>query len=594
MVLSSVRELYAAAAKVLVSLLVCSLLWASQALATTPPELLSPTHHQSFSTDLLLRYKLPEAAAPGTLQLMLERSGTTTTVTMAGTADTKGEHEFELNVKDLTSSPEVLSASSDSLADGEYEVLLAYKNEPSGQIAEDKAEGVVIKTVTGAPSLTSPAPKSVEEGNFDVTYSLPEEGLAGSVRLVFEDEAHSFHAIVLESAAAGTHTVEIRPLKPTEAAGVASGPTELPSGPYELTVAYQDKLGNPAASSTAVEVTVYEKPRCEPGRFSASGESPCTECEKGRFAPEVGMDVCLPSSPGHHVSRTGQSSEEQCPAGTFSDETQTIDCTPAPSGHYAEGLGTVFPSACPPGTNDPRTESASQAECEPDKPGTYSMEAAAEATPCEAGTFASGYGNEACLPAQAGYYVGAPEAAQETPCPAGTYTSAAKSIVCARTPPDTYATSGALAPIPCPLGTESPAGSSSCTAVPTIADTTLVTPMAGEIAPIFKFAGPGRQASLKRTGRQLYALSCSASETLLLRVTATIRLGRRHLRLTAPAVTFGCVANRALTEQARFKLTGPARRLLRNAGAKVTLSLALQTLGGDSTSAFTGTVRGRR
>jgi hypothetical protein len=595
MALRRTRALCAGVVKVLALLLICTVSWASPALATTPPELLSPTHHQSFSTELLLRYKLPEAAAPGTLQLMLERSGMTTTVTLGAAADAKGEHEFELNVKDLTSSPEVLSASSNSLADGEYEVLLAYRNEPSGQVAEGKAEGVRIKTVTGAPSLTSPVSESVEEGGFEVTYSLPEEALAGSVRLVFEDEAHSFHTIVLENAAAGSHTVEIRPLKPTEATGVASGPTELSSGPYELTVAYQDKLGNPVASSTAVKVAVYQKSRCEPGWFSASGESPCAECAKGRYAPEVGMDVCLPSSPGHHVSRTGQGSEELCPAGTFSDETQTIDCTPAPLGHYAEGLGTVFPSACPSGTHDPRMESARQAECEPDRPGTYSAEAAAEATPCEAGTFASGYGNEACLPAQAGYYVGVPESAGEKPCPAGTYSSTTRSISCIVTPPDTYATNGAIAPVPCPLGTESPAGASSCTPVSkTVANMAPTTAIVAVPDPTFSFAAPRRQASLRRTGSQLYVLSCSTRETVLLRVTATIRLGRRHLRLTAPIANLDCPADSHRTEQARFRLTGAARRMLANARAKVTLSLALQTPGAVSTSAATGTVQGRR
>ncbi len=448
---------------------------------------------------------------------------------------------------------------------------------------------------TTPPSLTAPVAESIEEGNFKVTYSLPEAALANSVDLLFEDEAHKVTSITLANTAMGSDTIEVDPSDPTSVPGVVSSNGELASGVYELKAGYQNSAGEPPAFSTAVRLTVFQAARCKPGTYSATGEVPCDECTRGTFSEATGADVCQLASPGHYVSEPGQSAQKPCEAGTYTDVTQTIECPRAPVGHYAEGLGTVFPTACPAGTNDPHLGSTSHAECEPDRPGTYSGEAAAVATPCEAGTFASAYESKQCLPAPAGYYVASAEAASATPCSAGAYASATRSTSCTPTPPDTYATGGAGAPIPCPAGTESPAGASACTPIPTSLDNGGPPQSSTPSAPTFEFQAPHRQLSLRRTRKQLYAIKCSESVTVVVRATVQIALGHKHVRLAAIASNkVACTAGISTSEQVRFKLTTAAKAILAHAKARVTISFSLKTTGTATAAAGSGTIHGMR
>jgi hypothetical protein len=118
-------------------------------------------------------------------------------------------------------------------------------------------------------------------------------------------------------------------------------------------------------------------------------------------------------------------------------------------------------NACGAGTYS----STGEEPCTPAQPGYYvAGSGATTQTPCAAGTFAAGTKNEECSLASPGHYVESAASATQATCSAGTYSAATGATSCAITPAGYYSGPGSTTPTPCPAGTESAAGASSCKA----------------------------------------------------------------------------------------------------------------------------------
>ncbi len=553
---------------------------ASATAATAPPTLTAPTSSEATASPLAVSYELPEAAGAGTVRLTFSKGASHVFVTLADAEGTMGKHSFSLDVHNLTAEPSIVVAASEgSLPDGEYSVRLSYQDVGFDPAASVEVTKVTLQTVTQAPSLTSPPTEALFDKAFDVEYTLPEAALAKSVKLLFNGEAHGLQTIKLENTAAGSHTIVIDPSNPGGEPGVESAPASLPFDTYTVTVSYQDALSNPEASSSPIKLTIAP-PLCVAGAFSESGREPCveapagtyvegegatsaTECIAGTYNPESGSTSgsdCLTDGLGH-ASPAGSSEQIECEAGRFASETHMGACAPARPGHHVSGAGAI-----------------ADEECEP-------------------GTFAASSGSTECMPAPAGSYVESAEASTAKPCPAGTFASVSRSVHCTQTPVNTYATGGAIEPTPCPTGTEAPAGASSCTTISTSppGTSTITTTIGIRSAVTFTLSAPRKQVSLRRTRAQIYVVGCSAAEAVIARVSATIRVGRTRVRLTAASRTIECSAGKTVSERVRFKLNGKARRLLARRGAKVTLSVVLYPMGAaTNTSIAKGSVRGKR
>jgi hypothetical protein len=603
--------------------------------ATATPTLIAPTASSAHNSPLSVEYELPEAGASATLSFT-PITGPTVTVTLTSPAQAAGKHHFFLDLHELEDeTANVAKASASSLPDGEYTVALRYQNEALEPFASASAEKVTIKTVTGVPTLSEPtAGQSFRGVAFTVAYKLPEAALPGSVKLLLFGSKAGPKPLLLSNAAAGSHTAEVVPSNPSTGAGIASAQAgRLPADSYQLSISYQDALGNPVASTVPIAVNVAY-PLCKAGTYSASGEEPCTkapkgyfvpaegaivadECVAGHFAPEEGLAECLPAEPGHYVPGTGAKEELECEQGTYSDVTSRSSCFSSPAGHYAP-KGSVMPVACPAGTFDAHTNSPSAEYCEYDSPGWYSGKGAIEPIPCVPGKYAFAYGSEACLPAPPGSYVSSIGATDPTPCPAGTFAPVTESVKCLTTPENTYATGGAGEPTPCPAGTHAPAGASSCTpdtsepsgggssqdssgsgsglagagAKPAAAAPIAGSAPAGPPA-TFAIAAKRHGASLVRTRRQLFTVTCSATAAVQLRVGAVVQAGKKHLALAAPALTLKCKAAKATAAAASFKLTPAAKKLLGRRGASVKLTVSVYATGAGAGKRLTGaTLRG--
>lgn len=419
---------------------------AAQASPTAAPELISPASSSYTASPLTIAYRLPEAASTVELTILGEDEFKAVIALTGAEAREAGEHtvSFDTHDVDATSGIENHTGTTE-FPDGAYSIDLDYENTSGGGLNGADATDVHVVTATAAPSLTAPADGSEASGPFTIEYSLPEAAASGTVALRLEGESSGASVIALKGGLAGAHAVTIDPADPLDAPEVASGPSRLPSDKYKLTLSYQDFLGNPAASSSAVEFTLERK--CAPGYYSAPyGEAPCDAAETG-----------------HYASGPGATEETECRAGAYSADIGDASCLPSPAGFYAPA-GSVSAIPCSVGTHDPHASSTSPAACEEDPPGSYSLAGAAEATLCGPGRFAASWGSFECVLAEPGHYVQGHGASSQLPCPAGSYSSVTGAASCRLAPVGSYALEGAVEPTPCPAGTEANSeGQSKCT-----------------------------------------------------------------------------------------------------------------------------------
>jgi hypothetical protein len=110
---------------------------------------------------------------------------------------------------------------------------------------------------------------------------------------------------------------------------------------------------------------------------------------------------------------------------------------------------------------------------------------------------------------------------------------------------------------------------------------------------MFVIAAKRHGASLARTRRQLYTVTCSAATTLQLRVGAVLQAGKKHLALPARPLTLQCQATKATAATASFSLTPAAKKLLSRHGASVKLTVSVYATGAAAGTRLAGaTLRG--
>ena len=111
---------------------------------------------------------------------------------------------------------------------------------------------ISFDTTTLTPTLTAPAFSMVTSSPVNVSFSLPEAALAGSVKLSF---GSTVLTLANSEGSAGAHAFTFNPASPTASAQVVSG-AAVADGSYTVTLSYQDALGNPAASAVSTAVVV--------------------------------------------------------------------------------------------------------------------------------------------------------------------------------------------------------------------------------------------------------------------------------------------------------------------------------------------------
>lgn len=495
---------------------------------TNAAEVLAPTVHSESRSPLSVTFKLPEAAKPHTLVVFLEnQSHEQTAVTLGSSELSAGEHTVTLLLHELGKSAGVEAASAETVADGTYTVGVQYQNEAAEPLAITEVADVVLKTHTSTPTLSLPTSGSESEGTFEVFPVEPEAASPGSstLTLISTTAPHPQYTYLLAGVEHEVAPFVFDPADPESAPEVVMGtPTgPLPYGTYDVVFGYQDVLGNPAATASAVEVTVTPY-LCDAGYYSASGEPPCDEatpghyvegrgatvqiacpagtydpssastlktacqaaqaghyvssvgaaaqqeCSAGEYQPSSGQFQCIVAGPGHYVNAPGATAQTACAAGSYAFASESIICSEAPAGYFDAGEGNTLAFACAAGTYNESHGATSSAACLPSPPGYYAGPGRAHAIACVPGTYQPNYGAAtvaACLDAPPGTWT--LEGSWETnPCYPGTYAEGTNNTSCENAQPGYYvATVESSQQTPCPAGHYSDeTGAAACKVTP--------------------------------------------------------------------------------------------------------------------------------
>ncbi|WP_405207362.1 T9SS type A sorting domain-containing protein [Aquimarina sp. LLG6339-5] len=221
---------------------------------TLPPVLISPSDNDSTtpgSSLIDLQFTLPEQPLAGTVKVTFTDAGNNDTVLLLSDATSFNRTIDGLN---FASTPEILTASSNSLADGIYDITLEYQDSLGNPIATDTATGFSFgDVVTLPPVLISPSDNdSTTPGSslIDLQFTLPEQPLAGTVKLTFTDAGNNDTVLTLSDATSFNGTIDGLNFASTPEIITASS-NSLADGIYDITLEYQDSLGNPIATDTA-------------------------------------------------------------------------------------------------------------------------------------------------------------------------------------------------------------------------------------------------------------------------------------------------------------------------------------------------------
>ncbi|MBW1299088.1 T9SS type A sorting domain-containing protein [Aquimarina litoralis] len=222
---------------------------------TLPPVLISPLDNASTtpgSSLIDLQFTLPEQPFAGTVKVTFTDASNNDTVLLLSDATS-----FNANIDGLNfaSTPEILAASSNSLADGIYDITLEYQDSLGNPAATDTATGFSFgDVVTLPPVLISPVDNAstTPPGSslIDLQFTLPETPLAGTVKVTFTDASNNDTVLTFSDITSFNGTIDGLNFASTPEIIIASS-NSLVDGIYDITLEYQDSLGNPIATDTA-------------------------------------------------------------------------------------------------------------------------------------------------------------------------------------------------------------------------------------------------------------------------------------------------------------------------------------------------------
>lgn len=230
---------------------------------TAAPLLRAPLSNSANGRQITLSYRLPEDALADSVVLdITDGASVSTSLTLASTLQTRGEHTATIDALNLGASSAVAAVTgANSLPDGAYTFTLHYRDAAGHSAASAQATNVGIDATITAPTLTQPAQNALTKNPIAVDLTLPETAKSGSVLLTFQPASGNAYQYTLAATdeSAGKHTFTFDPAQPTTSSDIASG-SALPDGIYSVTLSYSDLAGNTAASTANANVRLDRTP----------------------------------------------------------------------------------------------------------------------------------------------------------------------------------------------------------------------------------------------------------------------------------------------------------------------------------------------
>ena len=221
--------------------------------ATIPPSLTQPNNNSTYNI-LPISYTLPVTPLAGSVKLAV--SGPTNViftmvdVTLVSTVFVD-PHAPVTNVYPFVSADIPL----EKFPDGAYAVEISYQDYLGNPAASAWVTNVLIDTTTLAPTLLTPTNNFSTAQFIPVSYGLPEVPQPGSVVLTFSN-ALTLATFTMNNATFNSFNWDVHTDPALIPAVVSASTSSLPDGIYEVSVRYQDSLGNPSASALATNVVI--------------------------------------------------------------------------------------------------------------------------------------------------------------------------------------------------------------------------------------------------------------------------------------------------------------------------------------------------
>lgn len=234
-------------------------------LTTVPPSILAPTNSSVDNSSFWVQFELPEEPLPGSVYLLFTAfpalPGSPHEIQL-GQLSAGGVTGVTLNALalDLSGFPVTHVEGDNHLTSGSsYLIRVFYQDEHGNPEAGSIARIARYDGSTAAPELLAPAAgDTFSFDGTDVSYTQPERGSPGTVKLIIEQiggpepDLLSPHTLYLSDADSGAlKTVTIQPTFLTVGEGVDSvhnSGSLISRGRYRMTIAYQDALLNSEAS----------------------------------------------------------------------------------------------------------------------------------------------------------------------------------------------------------------------------------------------------------------------------------------------------------------------------------------------------------
>ncbi len=201
--------------------------------ATLSPTLTTPANSQAYSRIIPVSLTLMEPYSTNTANLTFENTAGTYSNTLT-LKDNILSQTFTFTNTDISSSPNIISASHTTLPDGLYNVTISYKDIYGNTMASATNTNIQIQTSTPTPTLSFPTTGYVFSGanSTTYTYNLPSAPLSSTATLTLSPGGYTYTM----PSTVGSNTFTITTSAP-------------PDGTYTSTISYQDFLGNPVAST---------------------------------------------------------------------------------------------------------------------------------------------------------------------------------------------------------------------------------------------------------------------------------------------------------------------------------------------------------
>ncbi|NNV56621.1 Ig-like domain-containing protein [Limnovirga soli] len=218
---------------------------------TLPPAILFPANNLTVKSPFVIRDSVAETYLSGSKSLTFV-GPITNTLTLA---DSKPKDTLTINTSNISAAGNIVSATSSTLPDGTYTMILSYQDRFSNSAAS-ATQTITIDNTTLAPRIDTPLNGTTVNQFLDFKFNLPEKDSAQTMKLVF-NKSGSRDSLILRNSVVGSNNFTLNTKNFTASSYVLSASNNsIDTGNYNIELYYKDTLGNTLAGDTAYNIYI--------------------------------------------------------------------------------------------------------------------------------------------------------------------------------------------------------------------------------------------------------------------------------------------------------------------------------------------------